>query len=126
MTLGVPRDHFAAGGPTWDVTFAIKRAAKERKGVFVTITGGPGSSGLASADDYTSAFAASVTDQYDIVFLDQRGVGMSKPLGCPNATAVYYQTDNDPTDPAQRFTVHTAVLGARLLGWPQRTLAIDR
>jgi pimeloyl-ACP methyl ester carboxylesterase len=101
VTLGVPRDHFAAGGPTWDVTFAIKRAAKERKGVFVTITGGPGSSGLASADDYTSAFAKSVTDQYDIVFLDQRGVGMSKPLACPNATAVYYQTDNDPTDPAQ-------------------------
>ena len=34
-------------------------------------------------------------------------------------------TGYDPTDPAQRFTVHTAVLGARLLGWPQRTLAID-
>ena len=45
ITLGVPRDHFSAGGPTWDVTFAIKRAAKDRKGVFVTITGGPGSAG---------------------------------------------------------------------------------
>jgi sugar diacid utilization regulator len=29
-------------------------------------------------------------------------------------------TGHDPRDPAQRFTVHTAVLGARLLGWPQR------
>jgi sugar diacid utilization regulator len=31
----------------------------------------------------------------------------------------------DPTDPAQRFTVHAAVLGARLLGWPhdERTSA---
>lgn len=28
----------------------------------------------------------------------------------------------DPTDPAQRFTIHAAVLGARLLGWPQREL----
>jgi DNA-binding PucR family transcriptional regulator len=27
-------------------------------------------------------------------------------------------TDHDPTDPAQRFTLETAVLGARLLGWP--------
>jgi DNA-binding PucR family transcriptional regulator len=27
-------------------------------------------------------------------------------------------TGYDPTDPAQRFTVHAAVLGARLLGWP--------
>ena len=101
VTLGVPRDHFAAGGPTWNVTFAIKKAAKERKGVFVTITGGPGSSGLASAEDYSSAFATSVTDHYDIVFLDQRGVGLSQPLGCPVATATYYQTDNDPTIDAE-------------------------
>ena len=35
-------------------------------------------------------------------------------------------TGYDPTVPAQRFTIHTAVLGARLLGWPQRTLAVDR
>ncbi|QYN41199.1 helix-turn-helix domain-containing protein (plasmid) [Pseudonocardia sp. DSM 110487] len=31
-------------------------------------------------------------------------------------------TGNDPTDPGQRFTVQAAVLGARLLGWPQRPL----
>jgi len=35
-------------------------------------------------------------------------------------------TGYDPTDPTQRFTVHTALLGARLLGWPQRALAGDR
>ncbi|WP_445189163.1 PucR family transcriptional regulator [Pseudonocardia sp. Cha107L01] len=29
-------------------------------------------------------------------------------------------TGYDPTDPAQRFTVHAAVLGARLLGWPEQ------
>jgi DNA-binding PucR family transcriptional regulator len=47
--------------------------------------------------------------------------------------AVTYRVDRiktltgyDPTDPAQRFTVHAAVLGARLLGWPQRNLAVDR
>ena len=101
ITLAVPRDHFTAGGPTWDVTFAIKRAAKVRRGVFVTITGGPGTSGLASADDYTSSFESSVTDYNDIVFLDQRGVGLSQPLGCPVATAAYYQTDQNPIDPAQ-------------------------
>jgi sugar diacid utilization regulator len=27
-------------------------------------------------------------------------------------------TGYDPTDPAHRFTLHTSVLGARLLGWP--------
>ena len=29
-------------------------------------------------------------------------------------------TGHDPADPAQRFTLHTAVLGARLLDWPTR------
>jgi sugar diacid utilization regulator len=33
-------------------------------------------------------------------------------------------TGYDPTDPAHRFTVHAAVLGARLLGWPERDLPV--
>ena len=35
-------------------------------------------------------------------------------------------TGYDAADPAQRFTVHAAVLGAKLLGWPHRDLAVDR
>jgi sugar diacid utilization regulator len=35
-------------------------------------------------------------------------------------------TGYDAADPAQRFTIHAAVLGARLLGWPQRGLTVDR
>lgn len=31
-------------------------------------------------------------------------------------------TGHDPTDPAQRFTIHAAVLGAKLLGWPEHDL----
>jgi pimeloyl-ACP methyl ester carboxylesterase len=92
-TLSVPRDHFTAGGPTWDVTFAMHRATGKRVGTYVVITGGPGSSGVASADSYTGYFPASIPEHFDIVFLDQRGVGMSKPLACPSATAAYYATD---------------------------------
>jgi DNA-binding PucR family transcriptional regulator len=47
--------------------------------------------------------------------------------------AVTYRLDRvktlsgyDPTDPAQRFTIHAAVLGAKLLGWPRNSLTIDR
>jgi sugar diacid utilization regulator len=43
--------------------------------------------------------------------------------------AVTYRLDRvrslsgfDPMDPAHRFTLHAAVLGARLLGWPERPL----
>jgi sugar diacid utilization regulator len=35
-------------------------------------------------------------------------------------------TGYDPTSPAQRFTVHAAVLGAKLLGWPQRDLPVTQ
>ncbi len=102
ITLAVPRDHFAATGPTWDVTFAIQRATKVSKGVFVTITGGPGSSGIAAADSYTAAFDPSITANYDIVFLDQRGVGLSHPIQCPDASATYYASPADPNVPADR------------------------
>jgi DNA-binding PucR family transcriptional regulator len=43
--------------------------------------------------------------------------------------AVTYRLDRvrrltgfDPLDPAHRFTLQAAVLGARLLGWPDRAL----
>ena len=87
ITLSVPRDHYTADGPTWDVTFAIQRATKQRLGTFVVITGGPGSSGIASADGYTDYYPTSIPESYDIVFLDQRGVGLSHPIQCPTATA---------------------------------------
>jgi sugar diacid utilization regulator len=35
-------------------------------------------------------------------------------------------TGYDPADPAQRFTIHAAVLGARLLGWPEHDLTASR
>ena len=96
ITLAVPRDHFTPGGPTWDVTFAIQRATKTRIGTFVTITGGPGSSGIASADSYTDAYSSDITDAYDIVFIDQRGIGLSGPIACPVAVAAYYTDSTRP------------------------------
>jgi hypothetical protein len=82
ITLRVPRDHFssAANGPTFDVTFGLLRATGEKLGTFVTVTGGPGTSGLASADSYTDAFDPSIAEHYDIVFFDQRGIGVSESL----------------------------------------------
>ena len=35
-------------------------------------------------------------------------------------------TGYDATDPAQRFTINAAVLGAKLLGWPEHDLRVDR
>lgn len=99
ITLRLPRDHFAApGGPTFDITFGLLRASSgHRKGVFVTVTGGPGTSGLASADSYTDAIDPRIPQQDDIVFFDQRGIGLSEPLQCPNAALAFYSTPAVPT-----------------------------
>jgi pimeloyl-ACP methyl ester carboxylesterase len=93
VTLAVPRDHYAAGGPTWDMSFAIHHATGKKVGTYVVITGGPGSSGIASADSYTSYFPASIPEHFDIVFLDQRGVGATKPIACPIAAEAFYAAD---------------------------------
>jgi pimeloyl-ACP methyl ester carboxylesterase len=101
VTLAVPRDHFAAAGPTWDVTFALKRATGKRLGTFVDITGGPGTSGIAVADSYTDAWPATIPERFDVVFIDQRGVGLSRPIQCPEATGIYFSSPERPEDPAQ-------------------------
>jgi pimeloyl-ACP methyl ester carboxylesterase len=90
VTITVPRDHFASGGETWEVTYAIQPAAVERRGTFVTVTGGPGSGGIFSADGYTDVMSPLITDYYDIVFLNQRGSGPFEPVRCDAAAAAFY------------------------------------
>jgi pimeloyl-ACP methyl ester carboxylesterase len=109
VTLAVPKDHYGPqDGPTWDVTYAVQRAAGERLGTFVVITGGPGSSGIAVADDYTDYYPTDITDHYDVVFLDQRGIGLSGPIQCIDAAATYYASTARAQDPAQRDDVGAA------------------
>ncbi len=101
VTLNVPRDHADAGGETWEVTFAIQRALSgTRDGVLVYATGGPGTSGIAVADDYTTYFDPEVPERYDIIFFDQRGIGLSQPLQCPAASLAWYTTPEIPTGTA--------------------------
>ena len=94
ITIEVPLDHFnPSDSRTIMVTFAVLPASGERKGMFVTATGGPGYSGVASADAYLPGFDPSIPAAFDIVFFDQRGVGLSGDQVCPYAANVYYQQD---------------------------------
>ncbi len=100
VTLTVPLDHFnPQDSRTIKVVFGVLPATGERKGMFITATGGPGSAGLQSADSYTGAFDPSIPEHFDIVFFDQRGVGQSGGLTCPDAAAVYYRTEADASTP---------------------------
>ena len=109
VTLAVPKDHFAAAsGETWEITFAIHRATGERKGTYVEITGGPGYSDIPDSDSYLDYYAASITEAYDMVYMDQRGIGRSGPIQCTKAAAAYYLSAARPQIPAER----TAAAGA--------------
>jgi pimeloyl-ACP methyl ester carboxylesterase len=89
-TLAVPLD-YRANDPaqTLDITFALSFAAVESRGILFYFVGGPGGSGLASAESYLGAFDTSLTDYMDIVFVDQRGTGPAHGLSCPKAQAVF-------------------------------------
>jgi pimeloyl-ACP methyl ester carboxylesterase len=94
VTIEVPLDHFnAADTRTIPVVFAVLPASGARKGMFVTATGGPGTAGTQLADSYSYGFDSSVLDAFDVVFFDQRGVGLSGGLTCPRAATEYYQQD---------------------------------
>ncbi|CAG0928532.1 Carboxylesterase A [Thermoflexales bacterium] len=109
VTLTMPLDHFNPADPrTLQVTFAVLPATGQRKGMFVTATGGPGTSGIAVADSYTAALDPKIPRRFDIVFFDQRGMALSGGLTCPEAAAAYYQTDARAVTPQQEAAVKNA------------------
>jgi len=94
VTIDVPLDHFNPDNTrTIPVVFAVLPASGVRQGMFVTATGGPGTSGVLLADTYSAGFDPSILGAFDIVFFDQRGVGLSGGLTCPFAATTYYQQD---------------------------------
>lgn len=100
INVSVPLNHFDLSDTrTTNIVFAVLPATGERKGMFITSIGGPGGSGLLSADTYTSYFDPSVLENFDIVFFDQRGINMSGGLFCVDAAAEYYQADTDASTP---------------------------
>lgn len=100
VKLPVPLNHFdPSDSRQVDVVFGLLPATGERKGMFITATGGPGTAGLASADSYTASFDPSIPEHFDIVFFDQRGVGQSGGLQCVNAATAFYRADWDATTP---------------------------
>ena len=76
VSVEVPVDYRANTGPKIKIEYAISFASGQSKGVLFYVVGGPGGSGIGVADDYLSAFDVRLTENMDIVFFDQRGVGL--------------------------------------------------
>lgn len=96
--IQVPLDHFdATNSETLEVVFAVAPATGERYGMYVqAFPGGPGGEGISTGGLFW--FPDEILEHYDIVYFDQRGVGLSHPLACPVAYArdfLGFLTDTD-------------------------------
>lgn len=99
-SLSVPLDHRANDASrTIEITFALSFATNESRGILFYFVGGPGGSGLASADSYLAAFDPSLVENMDIVFVDQRGIGSAHGLSCPAAQARFDTAPASLDDP---------------------------
>ncbi|MBV7698549.1 alpha/beta hydrolase [Streptomyces sp. TRM70350] len=98
----VPLDYARPGAGTLDLALARYRASGDKRGSLLLNFGGPGGSGVSelatSGDDFMD-----LTDGYDVVSFDPRGVGRSSPVSCgsdpyggSNVTAGTDETLRDP------------------------------
>lgn len=84
-TLEVPVDPNEPDGPTTSIALARSPAtgsADERIGSLILNPGGPGGSGLEFLAGTAVAFPSVITDRFDLVSFDPRGVGRSSPVRC--------------------------------------------
>ena len=66
-------------------------------GMFIqAFPGGPGGEGVSTGG--LDWYAEGIQEHYDIVFFDQRGIGLSSPLACPQAYASDFQNSMNETD----------------------------
>ncbi|HEX8205376.1 MAG TPA: alpha/beta fold hydrolase [Solirubrobacteraceae bacterium] len=92
-TISVPLDHAAPGGPQTQVAYDRRPARGERRGTIVFLSGGPGEPAIRFADDLASGPLRALRQQFDLVFVDQRGTGRSAPLRCATAPNGRFSTD---------------------------------
>ncbi|MDX3382014.1 alpha/beta fold hydrolase [Streptomyces niveiscabiei] len=77
----VPLDHARPGAGTLELALARYRATGEKHGSVVLDFGGPGAPGVPELA-YSRRTFADLTNHYDVVSFDPRGVGRSSPVSC--------------------------------------------
>lgn len=101
-TVNVPVDHADPDGEQLDIALIRTSTARadERIGTLLVNPGGPGGSGVDLARYLLLPEA--VTDRFDIVGFDPRGVGASQALDCHDHLRAMYDADPTMADDADR------------------------
>ncbi|GAA2630864.1 alpha/beta hydrolase [Streptomyces vastus] len=96
----VPLDYAKPDGATLDIAMARFRATGESRGSVLLNFGGPGVSGVsevtAGGDDFMG-----LTNGYDVVTFDPRGVGRSSPVSCGDGIEPPADPTDDPTEDSE-------------------------
>jgi pimeloyl-ACP methyl ester carboxylesterase len=102
-TLKVPLDWSRPAGDAIGVAVLRQPAGGKRIGSLVVNPGGPGVSGKAYAQAAFQAFGRAVTQNYDVVGFDPRGVGDSDPIRCLPDSQLdgYLAAEGSPDTPAE-------------------------
>lgn len=108
-TLTVPLDYSHPSGRTLHIAVIRKPSSGSHEGSLLINPGGPGASGVTFEVQAATAFSQ-LTDHYDLVSFDPRGVGQSDPIRCLTSTQLdaYINTDPVPSDAAEHAQVVAA------------------
>jgi pimeloyl-ACP methyl ester carboxylesterase len=113
--LTVPLDYTRPDGQTLRLAVLKVPAGDQadKVGALVVNPGGPGGSGVQYAQNASSVFRSQLTDRYDIVGFDPRGVGQSDPLECVGTSQLdeLIAADPDPDTAAERDRMDALVKG---------------
>ena len=78
----VPLDYSAPQGRTIELQLARLKATGDKIGTVFVNPGGPGGSGVSFLTDLGDYLPDQITDHFDVVGFDPRGVGSSTPISC--------------------------------------------
>lgn len=114
-SVEVPLDYREADGET--ISIAINRVTAanpdQRLGALFINPGGPGASGVSFAESATARFPSVLTDRFDIIGFDPRGVGSSEPSFACGASgeqlALLSAVEDIIDEPAEEAAVEAAV-----------------
>lgn len=109
-SLRVPVDYADPGGATLDLAVLRSPAGGDARGSLVVNPGGPGSSGIAYARATSAIVTEDVSDSFDIVGFDPRGVGASAPVECADDADFdrLISIDGTPDTPAEIAALESA------------------
>jgi pimeloyl-ACP methyl ester carboxylesterase len=110
-TLTVPLDYSAPHGQTIGIAVIRKLSSGTHLGSLIVNPGGPGGSGVDFVAQDAGAFSG-LTDHYDLVSFDPRGVGQSHPVRCLTSAQLDTFIDADPA-PTTRAQLANSVALAK-------------